>query len=73
MRRELRPDLIIWSPDKPEDLPRRWKCWQERKDPWGTRFGSVPGTVIFWNVKPTDTELKRLPKVKDHRWVIGPV
>lgn len=73
MRRELRPDLIVWSPDKPEVLPRRWKVWQEKKDPWGTGFGSVPGTVSFWNVKPTDTELKRLPKVKDHRWVVGPV
>lgn len=72
MRRELRPDLIIWEPDRPESAPRTWKVWQEKKDPWGGGFGSVPGTVQTWHVRPSDAELLRLPQTKNHRWVVGP-
>lgn len=71
MRIEVRPDVILWTPDKLESMPRRWKCWQEKKG-W-TGWSAVPGTVSFWNQRPTDPELKRLPKKKDHRWVVGPI
>lgn len=73
MRIEVRPDVILWTPDKPEGLPRRWKCWQERLSSWGGRWSAVPGTVAFWNAKPSEQELKRLPKLKNHRWVVGPI
>ena len=72
MRRELRPDLIVWSPDKPEHLPRTWKAWQEKKAHWGGGWKAVAGTMQTWHVRPTDTELQRLPRIKDHRWVVGP-
>ena len=73
MRTEIRPDVILWTPDKPESDSRRWKCWQERRDAWGTGWGAVAGTVSTWNEKPSTPELKRLPKIKNHRWVIGPI
>lgn len=73
MRTKVRDDVILWTPDKPESLPRRWKCWQEVKSNCGPGFVPVPGTVAFWNQRPTTPELLRLPRAKGHRWVVGPV
>lgn len=72
MRSELRPDLIVWTPDRPESHPRLWKAWQERKNAWGTGWSAVPGTVKNWPQRPTDKALLALPQTKNHRWVVGP-